>query len=132
MRTWLAGVWTRATDLAGTRRGAEVVQCYVSPAQSRLVRPPKELKAYAKVWLAPGEAKTVTLELDDRAFSYWDPGAADWPDLADRQRAANAMAPLATDRRTTGAWMRDPGDYDVVIARSATDIVQRTTITIDE
>ena len=69
----------------GTRRGAEVVQCYVAPSESMLVRPPKELKAYAKVWLAPGETKTVTLELDNRAFSYWDPGAADWPELADRR-----------------------------------------------
>ena len=115
----------------GTRRGAEVVQCYVAPSESMLVRPPKELKAYAKVWLAPGETKTVTLELDNRAFSYWDPGAADWPELADRQRAANAMAPLASGRRTEGAWVIEPGDYDIVIGRSATDLAHRVTVNIE-
>ena len=115
----------------GARRGAEVVQCYVAPSTTALVRPPKELKAYAKVWLAPGETKTVTLELDNRAFSYWDPGAADWPELADRQRAANAMAPLVTGRRTEGAWVIEPGAYDIVIGRSATDLTHRVTVNIE-
>ena len=47
----------------GDRRGSEVVQCYVGPPQpSRLVRPPKELKAFAKVGLDPGEQTTVALD----------------------------------------------------------------------
>ena len=44
----------------------------------RLVRPGKELKAFAKVRLDPGASTTVDLDLDDRSFAYWDPGQADW------------------------------------------------------
>jgi hypothetical protein len=47
----------------------------------RLARPAKELKAFAKVWLAPGEIKEVELILEDRAFAYWDPGQDDWQDV---------------------------------------------------
>ena len=62
----------------GDRRGAEVVQCYVAPpTSSRVTRPPKELKAFAKVQLDPGESTTVELTLDARAFAYWDPSAGD-------------------------------------------------------
>jgi beta-glucosidase len=63
----------------GARRGAEVVQCYVAPPSSTVVtRAPKELKAFAKVTLDPGEATTAELTLDARAFAYWDPTAGDW------------------------------------------------------
>src|SRR5437879_3390281 len=62
----------------GARRGAEVVQCYVAPAATRLARPPQELKAFAKVALDPGETTTIDLVLDDRAFAYWDPGQPEW------------------------------------------------------
>ena len=61
----------------GDRRGAEVVQCYVAPpASSKVTRPPKELKAFAKVWLDAGEQRQRELTLDRRAFAYWDPVAA--------------------------------------------------------
>jgi beta-glucosidase len=64
---------------AGARRGCEVVQCYVAaPHSSAVTRPPKELKAFAKVWLDPGESATAELTLDARAFAYWDPSASDW------------------------------------------------------
>ncbi len=62
----------------GTRRGAEVVQCYVAPTTPRVMRPPQELKAFAKVWLEPGATTAVTLTLDDRAFAYWDPDRPGW------------------------------------------------------
>ena len=57
----------------GHRAGKEIVQVYVRDVQSRLVRPEKELKAFAKVALEPGETKTVTLTLDQEALSYYDP-----------------------------------------------------------
>jgi beta-glucosidase len=41
-------------------------------------RPERELKGFAKVRLAPGETKHVTLSLDARAFSYWDESAHGW------------------------------------------------------
>ncbi|MFD7659716.1 glycoside hydrolase family 3 C-terminal domain-containing protein, partial [Actinosynnema sp. NPDC059797] len=55
----------------GDRRGAEVVQVYVSDPESSVFRPERELKAFAKVDLAPGESARVRLALDSRAFSYW-------------------------------------------------------------
>ena len=63
---------------SGSREGAEVVQLYVSDPSARAERPERELKGFAKVRLAPGETKHVTLDLDARAFSYWDENAHKW------------------------------------------------------
>jgi len=65
---------------SGPRRGAEVVQLYVHHANAPLPRPEQELKAFAKVDLAPGEEKTVRLALDPRSFAYYDPTRRDWAD----------------------------------------------------
>ncbi len=62
----------------GDREGAEVVQVYVRPVKPPVSRPDKELKAFAKVLLRPGETKTVTLALDPRAFAYYAPEAKAW------------------------------------------------------
>ena len=40
--------------------------------------PPQELKAFAKVWLDPGATGEATLELDRRAFAFWDVTTDDW------------------------------------------------------
>ena len=80
----------------GDRRGAEVVQCYVRPPQGRLSRPARELAGWAKLWLEPGETATATIELDERAFAYWDPTSPDDEELA--ARVANA--PMAVPSRT--------------------------------
>jgi beta-glucosidase len=105
----------------GGRGGSEVVQAYVAPASTRLARPPKELKAFAKVWLEPGETKTVDLVLDARSFAYWDPGQDDWeavksmsPDMF------NVLTPGA-ERRARG-WQVDAGRYELLIGRSSRDI----------
>jgi beta-glucosidase len=58
--------------------GAEVAQLYVSDPSAQADRPERELKGFAKVRLAPGETKHVTLTLDARAFSYWDTPAHKW------------------------------------------------------
>ena len=63
---------------SGARRGAEVVQCYVHDADASVDRPVHELKAFAKVWLEPGASDEVTLELDRRAFAFWDVDRDDW------------------------------------------------------
>jgi beta-glucosidase len=86
----------------GPGAGAEVVQLYVAPRAPRLARPPKELKAFAKLDLGPGEARAVRLELEPNAFAAWDPEAH--------------------------GWVVDPGDYDLLVGRSAGDI--RLTATI--
>jgi beta-glucosidase len=62
----------------GSVAGAEVAQLYVSDPSAKASRPERELKGFEKVRLAPGETKHVTLNLDARAFSYWDEAAHKW------------------------------------------------------
>ena len=62
----------------GRRAGKEVVQLYVSDAESSVERPEKELKAFEKVALEAGESREVTLELDSRSFSFWDVPSGGW------------------------------------------------------
>ncbi|GIV79291.1 MAG: hypothetical protein KatS3mg050_3685 [Litorilinea sp.] len=89
----------------GQRAGAEVVQVYVRPHQARLARPPKELKGFAKVELAPGETRTVTIHLDERAFAYFDPAY--------------------------GRWVAEGGQYDLLIGASSADIRAQVTVTLE-
>lgn len=56
----------------GQIAGAEVVQCYVEDCECSVERPVKELKAYSKVFLQPGESKSVTLTLPRKAFAFYD------------------------------------------------------------
>ncbi|KAK6836762.1 beta-glucosidase I [Apiospora arundinis] len=69
-----------AVKNTGERKGAEVAQVYVAPKQKAKVnRPVKEMKGFAKVELAPGESKTVTVNIDSRyAASYWDEDRDQW------------------------------------------------------
>ncbi len=62
----------------GARAGKEVVQLYVAPPAGGMFRPVRELRAYSKVELAPGESRTVELTLGGRAFAYYDVQAKDW------------------------------------------------------
>ena len=113
----------------GARGGSEVVQAYVAPEATRLARPPKELKAFAKVWLEPGECKTVDLVLDARSFAYWDPGQDDWDEIRSMSPDMfNVLTPGA-ERRTRG-WQVDAGRYDVLIGRSSRDIVARCSVEV--
>ena len=62
----------------GHRAGKEVVQLYVAPPEDRVRRPRRELRAFAKVALAPGESAERTFDLDLRAFAYWDTLTSSW------------------------------------------------------
>lgn len=62
----------------GDRAGAEIVQLYVAKPNAEIFCPVQELKAFAKVQLAAGESKTVTLTLDDKAFRYWNTRTDSW------------------------------------------------------
>lgn len=62
----------------GACTGKEVVQLYVAPKGGTIIRPVRELKAFEKTELAPGETKTVTFELDSRAYAYWNTEIHDW------------------------------------------------------
>jgi beta-glucosidase len=80
----------------GNRAGQEVVQLYLRDPQSKLVRPEKELKAFAKVGLDAGETKTVTLSLKHDAFAYYDPAKK--------------------------AWVAEAGDFEILLGSSSADI----------
>lgn len=81
----------------GAVPGSEIVQLYVAPAPSAVRRPARELGAFTKVTLEPGEATVVSLPLESRAFAHWDARGARW-------------------------WV-DPGVYRVELGRSANDII---------
>ncbi len=88
----------------GLVAGKETVQVYVHDRQSRLVRPPKELKGFAKVELQPGETQTVTIELGFRAFAYYDPAYHQ--------------------------WVTEDGEFNLLIGASSADIRATLTVTL--
>jgi beta-glucosidase len=113
----------------GARAGSEVVQCYVAPESPRLVRPPKELKAFAKVWLEAGESAVVDLVLESRSFAYWDPGQEDWEDIETRlPEMFKTLAP-AVERRARG-WQIDAGRYEVLLGPSSDSISAKTSVEV--
>ena len=87
----------------GARDGAEIVQVYIAKPGAEIFRPAQELKAFARVPLAAGESRTVTLPLDDKAFRYW-------------------------NTRTDG-WEIEGGRYEVRVGASSADI--RLTADVD-
>jgi beta-glucosidase len=105
----------------GTRRGAEVVQCYVEPCDPRCHRPRKELKGFAKLWLEPGAAGTATLTLDDRSFAYWFPG--DGLPLDTREKLRMPLIEIGQNDRQP-RWRVDSGRYRLHIGRSSAAIDQ--------
>ena len=62
----------------GSVAGAEVVQLYISDTESSVDRPVKELKGFEKVWLEPGQTKTVSFTLDKSAISFYDESIHGW------------------------------------------------------
>ncbi len=70
-------VTSRVTN-TGSRAGVEVVQVYIGDPESRVARPVRELKGFARVGLEPGESRVVTIELDSRALAYWHPALGRW------------------------------------------------------
>lgn len=55
----------------GSRVGAETVQCYIQDEVSSVVTPLQLLKGFQKVWLNPGEAKTVKINIPFNEFGLW-------------------------------------------------------------
>ncbi|PKQ88469.1 glycosyl hydrolase [Paenibacillus sp. BGI2013] len=70
-------VHVRVTN-TGDRAGKEIVQLYVSDVESTVIRPVKELKAFAKVTLEPGESEVVSFALNKRSFAYYNVDMKDW------------------------------------------------------
>ena len=115
----------------GDRAGSEVLQCYVSSEKSRLIRPTKELKAFSKVTLEPGETSIVEIVLDDRSFAYWDPGQEDWEYVS--QRIHTELASLGAGRGSQSlarGWRIVPGVFRVYLGRSCINILAVTWIEV--
>ena len=87
----------------GARDGAEIVQVYIAKPGAEIFRPAQELKTFARVPLAAGESRTVTLPLDDKAFRYWN--------------------------TRTDCWEVEGGRYEVRVGASSADI--RLTADVD-
>jgi beta-glucosidase len=62
----------------GARYGAEVAQLYVSDPVCSVVRPVRELKNFKKVFLLPGETKTVGLNVKVSDLAFYDEAIKDW------------------------------------------------------
>jgi beta-glucosidase len=89
----------------GARAGSEVVQLYVSDLEARVPRPPRELRAFAKLTLAAGQRRTVRFRLDERAFACW--------------------------HVAQGAWRAEPGAYEIAVGRSSRDLRARARLEIE-
>ena len=88
----------------GDRQGAEVVQVYVSHQKSRLPRPPKELKGFAKVDLLPKQTGRVEIQLPSEAFAHYDPDRHD--------------------------FVIEPGSFEIQIGASSRDIRLRALLEV--
>ena len=62
----------------GSRAGSETVQLYISDKQCSVDRPVKELKAFQKVFLQPGESRDVTLTIGWDALSFYNEAKGEW------------------------------------------------------
>ena len=90
----------------GDRKGAEVVQVYVRDLKSSVVRPVKELKAFDKVELEPGQTADVKLHLDKSAFTFYDPA--------------------------TKLWTVEPGKFEILVGTASDNISTRLPLTIKD
>ncbi len=88
----------------GDVSGYEAVQLYVADKESTIYRPEKELKAFKKVWLNPGEEKEVSFELSKRAFAFYNVNIND--------------------------WCVESGDFDILIGASSADIRLTATVNV--
>ncbi len=94
---------TVSVDVTNTGKmtGKETVQIYIRDRQSKLIRPPKELKGFVKLDLQPGETKTAEVHLNWRAFAYYHPGYHQW--ITEDGEFDILIGSSSADIRTTGA-----------------------------
>ena len=90
----------------GAVAGKEVVQLYVSPKGGTVIRPVRELRAFDKIELAPGETKAVSFTLGKRAFAFWDAKNHD--------------------------WKVESGAYEIQIGKNAQEIVLSSEVSVTE
>jgi beta-glucosidase len=90
---------------SGPYAGKEVVQCYIGAPNTTVVRPQKELKAFQKIELQPGETAQIDLSIDLENLAYFDV--------------------------TQKAWVTEAGLYQLYIGSSSRDIRLRDAFTIE-
>jgi len=78
----------------GSREGSEVVQLYIRDLVSSVTRPVKELKAFKKVWLKPGETTTVALDILPASLAFYD---------------------------VNMRYVVEPGDFEIMVGTSSRD-----------
>ena len=88
----------------GSRAGAETVQLYISDLEASVERPVKELKAFQKVFLQPGETQQVSLTVDKRALSFYD--------------------------EARSQWKAEPGAFEALVGTASDKIVSRCSFTL--
>ena len=88
----------------GSLAGAETVQLYIHDKKSSVERPYKELKAFRKVFLQPGETQEISLTIDKTALSFYDD--------------------------TKSEWTAEPGDFEALIGNSAHNLVSSCSFTL--
>ena len=101
---------------SGAVSGSEVAQLYISPPDTGLHRPRRELKGFVKVYLMPGETKTVEMKLDDRSFSVWAngwkmPGGTYAVQVGASSRDIRLQAEIELDGETVPAPTWQPGSW---------------------
>jgi beta-glucosidase len=78
----------------GRNAGAEVVQMYIRDTVSSVTRPVKELKGFQKIWLQPGETKTVALDITPESLAFYD---------------------------INMKYLVEPGDFEIMVGNSSRD-----------
>lgn len=86
----------------GRTAGSEVVQIYVRDCEASVEMPEKQLKGFAKVFLEPGQTKTVSVELGPDSFRFFD--------------------------EQTMKWKTEPGDFEILAGSASDDIRQSATV----
>ena len=78
----------------GNREGSEVVQMYIRDMISSVTRPVKEMKGFERVWLKPGETKTVAFDITPGSLAFYD---------------------------INMEYVVEPGDFEIMVGNSSRD-----------
>lgn len=89
----------------GTVDGAEVAQVYVNDVESTIFRPVKELRGFKKVFLKAGEEAEISIDLNKRAFAYYNVKLQD--------------------------WHVESGEFKILVGTSSRDIKLEATVTVE-
>ena len=95
---------TLSVTNTGQKAGAEVVQLYLHDVKASVERPAKELKAFEKVYLQPGESRDVTFTIDRQSLSFYD--------------------------ETRGQWTAEPGAFEALVGTSSVQVGSKVKFTL--